>query len=74
MLMLVQGCTDSCEPGPFFTNDAPEIPSGSAVASDNTVGEHMYFSATVKDTKGDGIAGVKAEMVRHLLLFAHFNF
>ncbi|KIP12396.1 hypothetical protein PHLGIDRAFT_113871 [Phlebiopsis gigantea 11061_1 CR5-6] len=56
------GCTDSCEPGPFFTTDAPEVPSGSVVASDNTVGEHLYFSATVRNTQGEGIPGVKAEM------------
>ncbi|KLO18394.1 aromatic compound dioxygenase [Schizopora paradoxa] len=56
------GCTDSCEPGPFFTSDAPEVPSGSSLAKDYTTGEPMFFSATVKDTKGQGIQGVKAEM------------
>lgn len=56
------GCTDSCEPGPFKTDDAPEIPSGSSVASAGTVGELMYFEATVKNTKGEGVAGAKAEM------------
>jgi len=56
------GCTDSCEPGPFFTSDAPEVPSGSSLAKDYTTGEPMFFSATVKNTKGEGIKDVKAEM------------
>ncbi|EJD02993.1 aromatic compound dioxygenase [Fomitiporia mediterranea MF3/22] len=56
------GCTDGCEPGPFYTTDAPEIPSGSSVAIPGTAGELLYFSATVKNTKGEEIQGVKAEM------------
>ncbi|TFK49563.1 aromatic compound dioxygenase [Heliocybe sulcata] len=49
------GCTDSCEEGPFWTEDMPEMPSGSSVASPDTTGENMYFEATVKNTKGEGI-------------------
>ncbi|KAL5507279.1 hypothetical protein ACEPAH_6735 [Sanghuangporus vaninii] len=56
------GCTDSCEEGPFYTTDAPEIPSGSSLAVPGTVGEPMFFSATVKNTKGEGIKSVKAEV------------
>ncbi|KAI0088763.1 aromatic compound dioxygenase [Irpex rosettiformis] len=57
-----QGCTESCEPGPFYTTDAPEIPSGSSVARVGTIGEPMFFQATVKNTKGEPIKGAKAEM------------
>jgi len=56
------GCTESCEPGPFYTTDAPEIPSGSSMAKPGTTGERMFFSATVKNTKGEAIRGVKAEV------------
>ena len=34
------------------------------MAKEGTVGEPLYFSATVKNTKGEGIPGVKAEVVR----------
>ncbi|KAI5123963.1 hypothetical protein M0805_006375 [Coniferiporia weirii] len=56
------GCTESCEPGPFFTNDAPEKPSGSSIAADSTVGEPMFFEATVKNGKGEEISDAKAEI------------
>jgi len=56
------GCTESCEPGPFFTNDAPELPSGSTLAKSGTHGEPMFFTASVKNTKGQGIPGAKAEV------------
>lgn len=59
----MQGCTDSCEEGPFFTTDAPEVPSGSDIAAPNTIGERMYFEATIKNTKGEGIVGAKADVV-----------
>ncbi|RPD78240.1 aromatic compound dioxygenase [Lentinus tigrinus ALCF2SS1-7] len=49
------GCTDGCEPGPFYTEDAPTVPSGSSLAKSNTQGETMYFSGTVKNLKGEGI-------------------
>lgn len=62
MRISFQGCTESCEPGPFYTTDAPEIPSGSSLATSDTTGEKLFFSATVKNTKGEGIHGVKAEV------------
>lgn len=62
-------CTESCEPGPFFTTDAPEIPSGSSVANKETVGESMFFQATIKNTKGERIQGAKAEMVSLAIAF-----
>jgi len=63
-----QGCTDSCEAGPFFTSDAPEVPSGSAIAGPDTLGERMFFHATIKNRKGEGISGAKADVVRVLSL------
>ncbi|KAI0694952.1 aromatic compound dioxygenase [Cytidiella melzeri] len=57
-----EGCTESCEPGPFYTTDAPELPSGSSVSCEGTIGEPMFFQATVKNTKGEPIKGVKADM------------
>ncbi|GJJ13846.1 hypothetical protein Clacol_008103 [Clathrus columnatus] len=56
------GCTDSCEEGPFFTTDAPEVPSGSDISGPNTIGERMFFQATIKNTKGEGIPGAKADV------------
>ncbi|KAH8119382.1 aromatic compound dioxygenase [Phellopilus nigrolimitatus] len=56
------GCTDGCEPGPFFTNDAPEKQSGCSIAAEGTTGEPMFFEATVKNRRGEGIRGVKAEI------------
>ncbi|KAF8584932.1 aromatic compound dioxygenase [Ramaria rubella] len=56
------GCTDSCEAGPFVTDDAPELPSGSSIVGPDTPGERMFFHATVKNLKGEGISGAKAEV------------
>lgn len=50
-----QGCTEGCEPGPFFDRDAPIIENGGALALTDTFGEHMFFSGTVKDAKGNPI-------------------
>ncbi|EIM87807.1 aromatic compound dioxygenase [Stereum hirsutum FP-91666 SS1] len=57
-----EGCTLSCEPGPFWTTDAPLVPSGSLLAKPSTEGEPLFFSATVKNTKGEPIEGVIAEV------------
>ncbi|OCH93125.1 aromatic compound dioxygenase [Obba rivulosa] len=57
-----QGCTDSCEPGPFYTEDAPEVPSGSTLAKVGTTGEAMCFVGTVKNLKGEGIQGAKVDI------------
>ncbi|TFK45964.1 aromatic compound dioxygenase [Heliocybe sulcata] len=56
------GCTDSCEEGPFWTSDMPEMPSGSSVASSDTTGENMYFEATITNTKDEGISGAKIDL------------
>ncbi|KZW00535.1 aromatic compound dioxygenase [Exidia glandulosa HHB12029] len=56
------GCTLGCEEGPFLTVDAPEVPSGSTISHPDTTGEKMHFSATIKNTKGEGIAGAKVEV------------
>lgn len=66
-----EGCTLSCEPGPFWTTDAPLVQSGSLLAKSSTEGEPLFFSATVKNTKGEGIEGVVAEVVR--LFFPRFR-
>lgn len=74
-LTVVQGCTLSCEPGPFWTTDAPLVPSGSLLAKPSTEGEPLFFSATVKNTKGEPIEGVIAEVVRLALrTLLHFRF
>ncbi|EJD54455.1 aromatic compound dioxygenase [Auricularia subglabra TFB-10046 SS5] len=57
-----KGCTAGCEEGPFLTKDAPELPSGSTISHPDTKGEKMYFSATIKNTKGEGIPGAKVEV------------
>jgi len=41
--------------------NAPEYPSGSTIIKADTKGERMFFFATVKNTKGEGILGVKAD-------------
>lgn len=39
------------------------MPSGSTLAKSGTHGEPMFFTATVKNTKGQGVPGAKAEVV-----------
>ncbi|KAH9949615.1 aromatic compound dioxygenase [Amylocystis lapponica] len=56
------GCTDSCEPGPFYLEGARELPSGSSLAKKGTKGEAMFFSGTVKNTQGQGIKGAKIDV------------
>jgi len=55
-------CTDSCEPGPFYYPGAPEFPSGCSLAKDGTTGEPMYFSATIKNIRGQPIKGAKVDV------------
>lgn len=62
-------CTDSCEAGPFFTTDAPEVPSGSDLAGPDTFGERMFFEAVVKNTKGEGVRGAKIDVASKLLVY-----
>ncbi|KZT60312.1 aromatic compound dioxygenase [Calocera cornea HHB12733] len=56
------GATESCEEGPFFTVDAPELPSGTSLVKDGTLGEAMYFESTVKNLQGEPIKGAKLEV------------
>lgn len=56
------GCTDSCEAGPFYVPNAPEVPSGASLAKAGTTGEAMFFNGTVKNTKGQGIRGAKIDV------------
>lgn len=60
--MIKQGCTDSCEEGPFWTADAPIYKSGCDLARPNTAGDRMFFSGVVKNTKGEGIKDAKCEV------------
>ncbi|KIJ67452.1 hypothetical protein HYDPIDRAFT_84331 [Hydnomerulius pinastri MD-312] len=57
-----KGCTESCEEGPFYTKEFPEFPSGSLISHPDTVGQPLFFEATVKDLKGQGIKGAKIEV------------
>jgi len=52
-----KGCTEGCEPGPFFINEAPEIVSGGSLATEDTTGERMWFYGTVKNLKGEAVPG-----------------
>ncbi|KZO96942.1 aromatic compound dioxygenase [Calocera viscosa TUFC12733] len=56
------GATESCEEGPFFTVDAPELPSGTSLVKDGTLGEALYFESTVKNLQGEPIKGAKLEI------------
>ncbi|KDQ59810.1 hypothetical protein JAAARDRAFT_153891 [Jaapia argillacea MUCL 33604] len=56
------GCTDSCEEGPFWTDDAPHKPSGCSLAKPETSGEAMFFSASIKGTKGEGVPGARVDV------------
>ncbi|KAI0930370.1 hypothetical protein AcV5_007104 [Taiwanofungus camphoratus] len=56
------GCTDSCEEGPFYQPDAPEVPSGSSLAKTGTIGEVMFFNGVIKNTKGEGVKGAKVDV------------
>jgi protocatechuate 3,4-dioxygenase beta subunit len=47
--------------GPFHTHDAPILPSGAAIAADPE-GEALLAICTVKDTKGNPVAGVKVDI------------
>lgn len=56
------GATESCEEGPFWTEDMPEVPSGSTIATPDTTGENLFFAATIKNTKGEGIKGATIDV------------
>ncbi|KAK0749640.1 Intradiol ring-cleavage dioxygenase [Schizothecium vesticola] len=47
--------------GPFHTHDAPVLPNGSSMTTD-PAGEPMLAVCTVKDTRGQPVAGVKVDI------------
>lgn len=47
--------------GPFFVNDAPEIPLGGDIAG-GAAGQPSWVEGTVKDTDGKPIAGARIEV------------
>jgi len=51
------GCTEGCEPGPFFVEDAPVVENGGSLALSDTTGEPMYFEGSVRDAEGKPIEG-----------------
>ncbi|KAI0031460.1 aromatic compound dioxygenase [Vararia minispora EC-137] len=57
-----KAATEGCEEGPFYTKSFPEVPSGSCISHPDTVGQPLFFEATVKNTKGEPIQGAKAEV------------
>ncbi|KAM0756153.1 Intradiol ring-cleavage dioxygenase [Meredithblackwellia eburnea MCA 4105] len=52
--------TESTVLGPFFTEDAADIPIGDSIASEGK-GEYMYVSGKVTDLQDNGIAGCVIE-------------
>ncbi|KAI5475347.1 catechol dioxygenase [Pseudohyphozyma bogoriensis] len=55
-----EGATESTVLGPFFTEDAKDIPNGGSIASEGK-GEYMFVKGRVTDLRGNGIAGCKIE-------------
>jgi protocatechuate 3,4-dioxygenase beta subunit len=58
----MQGATDSCEEGPFFTTDSADVPSGGDLAAPGTVGEKLVFEGTIKNLQGEPVKGATAEV------------
>ncbi|KZV65246.1 aromatic compound dioxygenase [Peniophora sp. CONT] len=56
------GATEGSEEGPFYTKDFPEVPSGTSIAHADTAGQPLFFEATVKNLKGEGIPDAKVEV------------
>ncbi|KAN0137733.1 aromatic compound dioxygenase [Lactarius tabidus] len=52
--------TESSVLGPFFTEDAPDVPFGESIASEGK-GEYMYVEGHVRDTKGTPIPNAVIE-------------
>jgi protocatechuate 3,4-dioxygenase beta subunit len=57
----LNNATESTMLGPFYKDDAPEVANGESVASPGK-GEVCLVLATVKDTKGTPIEGVKIDV------------
>jgi len=52
--------TESSVLGPFFTEDAPDVPLGESIASEGK-GKYMYVEGHVRDTSGAPIPGAVIE-------------
>lgn len=53
--------TESTTLGPFFTDNAPDVPNGGSIVSAGK-GEPCLVLATVKDTQGNPIEGLKIDV------------
>ncbi|AKE91330.1 dioxygenase family protein [Rhodococcus aetherivorans] len=56
-----KGATDATVFGPFFVDDAPEIPLGGDIAGGAT-GQPCWIEGTVTDTDGNPVAGARIEV------------
>ncbi|RYF60779.1 MAG: hydroxyquinol 1,2-dioxygenase [Comamonadaceae bacterium] len=56
-----KGATDATVFGPFFVDDAPEIPLGGDIAGGAT-GQPCWVEGTVTDTDGNPVAGARIEV------------
>ncbi|MGH3067167.1 MAG: iron-containing alcohol dehydrogenase [Streptosporangiaceae bacterium] len=55
------GATESTVVGPFFTDDAPEVPLGGDIAGE-AKGRPCYVSGTVRGTGGEPVPGARIEV------------
>ncbi|KAI0251235.1 Intradiol ring-cleavage dioxygenase [Lactifluus subvellereus] len=56
----LEGATESSVLGPFFTEDAPDVPLGESIASEGK-GEYMYVEGRVLTTSGEPVSGAVIE-------------
>jgi len=56
----VHGSTENTVLGPFFTEDAHDVPHGESIASEGK-GEYMYVEGKILDTQGNPIPNAKIE-------------
>jgi hydroxyquinol 1,2-dioxygenase len=56
-----KGATEATNFGPFFTEDAPEIPIGGDIAG-GAAGQPCWVEGTVTDTEGSPVAGARIEV------------
>jgi hydroxyquinol 1,2-dioxygenase len=54
--------TESTVLGPFFVEGAPQLPLGASIARPGTPGEPCAVSGTVKDLKGQPLAGATIDV------------
>ncbi|KAG8950163.1 hypothetical protein FRC04_008018 [Tulasnella sp. 424] len=57
----VGGSTENTVLGPFFTEDAADIPHGGSIASDKQAGTPMFVCGRVLDTSGQPVPNAKIE-------------